>query len=155
MENPSAFTTATMAKDTIPTTLSACSLDVGQLISANVVQNSSLLSESVTYASALSGFSEALPVFPVRTLRDIATVSLGEHLKMFPGTTTAPASQIMLASPTSPRLRSMCKECLSITKWAVCIFPVTFMEVLNVFRFADRNIPWAGMRRDMSLGKTR
>ena len=117
MEKVSAFTLPTKQK--ISTTLSAGSLDVGQLVAANVIQNSSLLSESVTYDSALSSFSETPPTFPVRELPGIAIVSLGEHLKMFPGTTTTTASRIMLASPTSPRLRSLCKECLSISKWAV------------------------------------
>lgn len=106
----------------IPATLSARSLDVGQLVATDVMQNSSLLSESVTYVSELSdNFSETLPPFPLRPLPGFVTVSLGEHLKMFPGTNTTSGSRIMLASPTSPRLRSMCKECLSISKWAVCV----------------------------------
>jgi hypothetical protein len=66
MEIVSSFTSAT--KHGIPTTLSAGSLDIGQLIAANVIQNSSLLSESVTYVSALSSSSDTIPVFPVRAL---------------------------------------------------------------------------------------
>ena len=154
MENVSAFPTAT--KQRIPTTLSAASLEVGQIITANFVQNSSLLSESVTHVSDLSStFSEVLPAFPMCSLPDVATVSLGEHLKMFPGTPTTTNSCILLASPTAPRLQSMCKECLSISKWAVRVLVMSFMEPLTGFLLTFRNILWAGVHPDTFPGKTR
>jgi hypothetical protein len=45
----------------------------------------------------------------------------------------------------------MCKECLSIRKWAVCASAITFMEVLNVF--LSGILHGLGCARTCSLGK--
>jgi len=53
-------------------------------------------------------------------------VGLGDRLKMFSGEQTKPSiftgttdATVVIAAPTSPRLKFLLKECLSISKWAV------------------------------------
>jgi len=124
MEEPSAFRTSDYE---ILSSLSAGSLDVGQLIDANTSQP--LLLESLSCASLTSSSSSVIPpAFPLYTVPHLNLVSLGEHLKMFPavlpGTDKKSGHRmdapVVLTCPTPPRLRSMCEECLSISKWAVC-----------------------------------
>jgi len=57
-------------------------------------------------------------------------VGLGDCLKMFSSEQTKPSklagtpdattgTRVLIAAPTSPRLKFLLKECLSISKWAV------------------------------------
>jgi hypothetical protein len=129
MEEPSAFRTSDYE---ILSSLSAGSLDVGQLIDANTSQP--LLLESLSCASLTSSSSVIPPAFPLHNVPHHNLVSLGEHLKMFPAvlsgtgkkSTRCMDAPVLLTCPTPPRLRSMCEECLSITKWAVCGLPIVF-----------------------------
>ncbi len=129
MEEPSAFCTSDYG---VLSSLSASSLDVGQLIDANTSQP--LLLESLSCASLTSSSSVIPPAFPLPTVPHLSLISLGEHLKMFPAVLSGTEEKssrcmdapVVLTCPTSPRLRSMCEECLSITKWAVCGIPIVF-----------------------------
>ena len=111
------------AVHTIPANLSSNSLEIGQILGTDSDIGHSLLSESVTCASLSSDSLDSLHAFSPRALPTFTPVALGEDLKMFPtllsGSGRKSGHCVVLAAPTVPRLRSMCKECLSITKWAV------------------------------------
>ncbi|KAF8966331.1 hypothetical protein BDZ97DRAFT_1917707 [Flammula alnicola] len=101
------------------------SLDVGLPPGTNLMQ--SLLSETVTLDSLSTRSSDSLPAFPVCKPPDITMIGLGDHLKFFSAALSQPKeesgkqhvqSKVTIAAPTSPRLKSMFKECLSIRKWA-------------------------------------
>lgn len=129
MEEPSVSDTSDSA---FLSSQSSSSLDVKQLIDAN--NPHSLLLESFSCTSLSSSASVIPPAFPLSTSPRCNIISLGEHLKMFPAIPSETEEQsghcmdapVVLTCPTSPRLRSMFKECLSITKWAVCRTPKVF-----------------------------
>ena len=96
----------------------ADSLDLRQLLAPDHMQ--SLISESVTLDTLSSSSSHPVPPFSSCNPLKLSIIGLGDHLKMFSG----PRSQleeprIVITSPTSPRLKSMFKECLCISKWVV------------------------------------
>ncbi|KAJ3510834.1 hypothetical protein NLJ89_g4451 [Agrocybe chaxingu] len=114
---------STKSRTRMQTSFSANSLDIGQQLASAKCPPPSLMSESVTLDSLSTRSSDALPPFPNCRSPQIATIALGDHLKMFsevlsnePGFSVEPA--VLLAAPTSPRLKVMLKECLSIRKWA-------------------------------------
>ncbi len=150
MEDLAAFRPA--ATHTIPANLSSSSLEIGQILGTDIVH--SLLSESVTCASFSSDSSDSLHAFPPRALPTFTTVALGEHLKMFPtflsGSGRKSGHCVVLAAPTAPRLRSMCKECLSITKWAVS---PTSSALSRTDLILIRNIRPPVKRQNIFLGK--
>jgi hypothetical protein len=84
-------------------------------------------------------------------------VGLGDCLKMFSGEQTKPSkftgtpdattsTKVMIAAPTSPRLKFFLKECLSISKWAVSQF---FFKNSTYTAFNDF------VRRHLQVGKLR
>ena len=108
----------------LPSSPSADSLDLPQLLASDRIQ--SLISESVTFDTLSSSSSDQVPPFSTCKPPRLSIIGLGDHLKMFseplsqlqdPRTGVKP--KIVITSPTSPRLKSMFKECLCIRKWAV------------------------------------
>ena len=112
----------------LPSSPTADSLDLRQLLASDrIVQ--SLISESVTFDTLSSSSSDQVPPFSGCKPPRLSIIELGDHLKMFseplsqlhePRTGVEP--KIVVTSPTSPRLKSMFKECLCISKWAVSLF---------------------------------
>ncbi|KAF9525325.1 hypothetical protein CPB83DRAFT_885624 [Crepidotus variabilis] len=107
------------------TSSSTASLDIGQVTGA--ITSNSLLCESVTLSTLSTKSSESVPIFGASlNIPLITSVALGEDLKMFSAIFThndetpglSVGSRVMLAAPTIPRLKTMCKECLCINKWA-------------------------------------
>ncbi|KAF5316138.1 hypothetical protein D9619_006453 [Psilocybe cf. subviscida] len=104
------------------------SLSLGSLdgFFANINHLPPLLSESVTLDSLSSKSSvETIPAaFPLsKGLPRCLLLGLGENLKFFSeslslGGSPRKPTRVTISSPTSPRLRTMMKECLSIQQWA-------------------------------------
>jgi hypothetical protein len=107
----------------LPSSTTADSLDLPQLLASDRIQ--SLISESVTFDTLSSSPSDQVPPFSTCKPPRLSIIGLGDHLKMFseplsqPQDPTSIKPKIVITSPTSPRLKSMFKECLCISKWAV------------------------------------
>ena len=110
----------------LPSSPTADSLDLPHLLASDRIQ--SLFSESVTFDTLSSSSSDQVPPFSTCKPPRLSIIGLGDHLKMF----SEPVSQlqdprtgvkpkVVITSPTSPRLKSMFKECLCISKWAVSL----------------------------------
>jgi len=79
-------------------------------------------------------------------------VGLGDCLNMFSdggqtrpnratGPLTSATTRVVIAAPTSPRLKFLLKECLSISKWAMSLFKILFAEsVFTVFVRKHRRV---------------
>ena len=118
---------ATMEHYLYSSSPTADSLDLPQLLASDHIQ--SLISESVTFDTLSSSSSDQVPPYSTCKPPRLSIIELGDHLKMFseplsqlqePRTDVKP--RIVITSPTSPRLKSMFKECLCISKWAVSLF---------------------------------
>ncbi|KAF8817425.1 hypothetical protein BYT27DRAFT_7152960 [Phlegmacium glaucopus] len=114
------------SQNALPSSLTVDSLDLRQLLASDHIQP--LISESVTFDTLSSSSSDQVPPFYAFKTPRLSIIGLGDHLKMFSG----PLSQlqeprtdvnpkVVITSPTSPRLKSMFKECLCISKWAECL----------------------------------
>ena len=114
----------------------ADSLDLRQLLASDRIQP--LIAESLTFGTLSSSSSDQVPPFSSYKPPKLSIIGLGDHLKMFSG----PLSQlqeprtdvkpkIVITSPTSPRLKSMFKECLCISKWAVGLFFCDITTAVN------------------------
>ena len=123
----SLFSSTTMEHYQYSSSPTADSLDLPQLLASDPIQ--SLMSESVTFDTLSSSSSDQVPPFSTCKPPRLSIIELGDHLKMFseplsqlqePRTDVKP--RIVITSPTSPRLKSMFKECLCISKWAVSLF---------------------------------
>jgi hypothetical protein len=119
----------------LPSSPTADSLDLPQLLASDRIQ--SLISESVTFDTLSSSSSDQVPPFSTCKPPRLSIIGLGDHLKMFSEPLSQPRtgvkSKIVITSPTSPRLKSMFKECLCISKWAVSFFFCVLMTVVNPF----------------------
>lgn len=114
-----------MSSARISTYASVGSLDIGLLVDPPLVH--SLMSESITICSIPSIPSGDLPKISVCKLPTWGMIGLGDRLKMF-SSPEGPRPKdgkkksngsVSISIPTSPRLRMMLKECLSISKWVV------------------------------------
>jgi hypothetical protein len=115
------------AQNPLTSSLTADSLDLRQLLASERLQP--LISESLTFDTLSSSSSDQIPSFSTCKPPRLSMIGLGDHLKMFPAPlsqpqepTTGVKPKILITSPTSPRLKSMFKECLCISKWAVSVF---------------------------------
>jgi len=91
----------------------------------------SLLSESLTLESLSGELNTPIPDFSFAYWPPpLAVVDLGERLHMWPPgwfrkpitTDSERKDKIVLAAPTAPRLQSMLRESISISRWLVCFF---------------------------------
>lgn len=105
------------------------SLDLDLLL-LDATRLPSLLSESLTLESLFGELNTPIPDFSLAYRPPpLAVVDLGERLHMWPPgwfrkpitTKSERKGKVVLAAPTSPRLQSMLRENISISRWLVCL----------------------------------
>ncbi|KAF8906224.1 hypothetical protein CPB84DRAFT_1745087 [Gymnopilus junonius] len=138
MERP--FLPKGVAYAQIPTSSSIPSLDIRILADASL--QPSLLSESISICSLSSLESKSPTPFPSVKILPFRFIELGDQLKMFSVSEMSRhnASTSLVSSPTSPRLKLMLKECLSIPKW---------IEMCAALQ-APGHIPWESLQETPS-----
>ena len=135
----------------------ADSLDLPRLLASDRIQP--LISESITFDTLSSSSSDQVAPFSTCKPPRLSIIGLGDHLKMFSGPLSqlqdGVKSKIVITSPTSPRLKSMFKECLCISKWAVSLFnlPVNSRQYLIHFTF-EGMFDWLASTWAHSMGKS-
>ena len=137
---------------------SSPTLDIRQLLASDCTLEP-LISESISLDTLSSTSSDQVPPFSTSKLLRLSIIGLGDHLKMFSGPLThlqEPTNpKVLITSPTSPRLKSMFKECLCISKWAVSFLLCYLMTMIHPFSFlkecligwrAPGHIPWGSIQ---------
>jgi len=148
----------------LSSSLTLDSLDLRQLLVSDRIQP--LMSESVTFDTLSSSSSDQIPPFSASKLPRLSIIGLGDHLKMFSGPLSplqeprTDVNPVVITSPTSPRLKSMYKECLCISKWVVSSFFLRSMTIVHPLSFlkecltgwrAPGHIPWRNIPDQTSV----
>lgn len=123
------------------------SLDLDLLL-LDATRLPSLLSESLTLESLSGELNTPIPDFSFAYRPPpLAVVDLGERLHMWPPgwfrkpitTKSERKGKVVLAAPTSPRLQSMLRENISISRWLVCFNHATSRSDKDKTIFLNRN----------------
>jgi hypothetical protein len=108
----------------------------------------SLLSESLTLELLSGELDTSIPDFSFAYRPPpLTVVDLGERLHMWPHgwfrkpitTESERKDKVVLAAPTAPRLQSMLRENISISRWLVCFNHATSKYQAKITIFLNRN----------------